>query len=170
MTGSSDADDDKSDTHSEDSLSFISKKKRKDRERPLPSVGLGLSLGVETAAEQASVQVEEDWSRAAFRWLRWGSIVPACYGIFVLALALLPGGMWRDVWPWGFDVSAEALEARSMGQRYHGEWLRADRGDMILAIIWVSCRHVFPALQYCRHRCTAHDILPLPLLHPMRMY
>lgn len=76
---------------------------------------------------------------SSLRSLRLLAIVPSMWGTLVLSQALVLGGLWHDVWPWGADFSSEALYRLSQGgAEYEGDWKRVVRGDILLAIAWVS--------------------------------
>lgn len=108
--------------------------------------GLGLSLGSENStSDQSKVEdlipeaLERMYRSSSLLYLRILAIVPACWGTLVLGHGVIAGGMWHDVWPWGADFSAEAMYRRSHGTHLEvGIWKSAIRGDLILAIAWVS--------------------------------
>lgn len=153
MTGSEDADDDyegtSNDSPSSGSLSF-SPKRRKERLRNKLSMenksrGLGLTLSPEVSPHSGKkedpipVILERKLQQSSLLALRLLAIVPSMLGITVLLQAFFSGGVWVDVWPWGVDLSREALERLVAGGPWEvGRWKEISRGDMLLSTAWVS--------------------------------
>lgn len=156
MTGSEDADDDLEslDSPSSGSLSFSPKARTRNivRQRSLPSDklnsrALGLLLEPTNSGDEVprrsvdlkAAIVEARLRRSSLRGYRLLAIVPALWGIAVLFHAFVTGALWYDVWPWGVDFSREALESLVAGHNpYEGIKRPVHRGDMLLAIAWVS--------------------------------
>ena len=149
MTGSEDGDDDSGMGTGTDSpsssLSFSPKKTRlKHRISERSRSGLGLSLGPSPPSGAMEMKPEElpdiieRTLQTTLLPLRLLAIIPSAWGICVLLDALRTGGLWFNVWPWGVDLSREALERLvAGGTDEHGIWRRAHRGDMVLCIAWV---------------------------------
>lgn len=160
-TVSSDADgenDSMTDDMTDSSFSFSTKIHKGLRRRSAPPTnstsGLGLLLSQEngvTGHDLANAKSGDDrlpdaierlYRSSSLLYLRILSIMPACWGTSVLVHALIRGKVRHDVWPWGVDLSREALYRSSQGGgEYEGVWRRAIRGDLILCIAWVSERH-----------------------------
>lgn len=99
----------------------------------------GLETTPKTVPQPLPSELERMIRRSSLLYLRLLAIVPAVWGICVLAQALVTGGLWVDVWPYGVDLSKEALERLvAGGVMMEGEWIRVNRGDMVLCIAWVS--------------------------------
>lgn len=114
---------------------------------PVGGNGLGLSLGADSS-DSSKVDdlipeaLERMYRSSSLLYLRILAIVPACWGTLVLTHGVVSGGIWHDVWPWGADFSAEAMYSRSHGTHMEvGIWKSAIRGDLLLAIAWVSHLH-----------------------------
>jgi len=114
---------------------------------PAGGNGLGLSLGADSS-DSSKVDdlipeaLERMYRSSSLLYLRILAIVPACWGTLVLTHGVVSGGIWHDVWPWGADFSAEAMYSRSHGTHMEvGIWKSAIRGDLLLAIAWVSHLH-----------------------------
>jgi len=145
--GSEDADDDydgTTDSPSSGSLSFSPKRKvlrqRMGAERAKGS--LGLSFGPDTTPvkreEPLPLLIERRLQQSSLLSLRLLAVVPSLWGIAVLLEALISADLSVDVWPWGVDLSREALERLVAGGQAHvGECRKVSRGDMVLAIAWV---------------------------------
>ncbi|OXM78089.1 hypothetical protein C364_04024 [Cryptococcus neoformans Bt63] len=100
----------------------------------------GLEMTPKTVPQPLPDELERMIRRSSLLYLRLLAIVPAVWGICVLAQALATGGLWVDVWPYGVDLSKEALERLvAGGVMMEGEWIRVDRGDMVLCIAWAIC-------------------------------
>jgi hypothetical protein len=148
MTGSEDADDDYDGTDSPSSGSLTFSPKRRPRQRrPVDKAkgSLGLSFGPETppaavkAVELLPDLIERKLQDSTLLPLRLLAIVPSVWGIVVLALGFISGEIWVEVWPWGVDLSREALERLvAGGDLTEGFKRTVSRGDMILAMLWVS--------------------------------
>jgi hypothetical protein len=158
MTGSEDADDDHdTDSLSDGSLSFLPRSRGRGVTRPrsLPgdklgprALGLSLEPSAANSADEATTprridlhaaSIEARLQRSSLLSFRLLAIVPAIWGIAVLVHALVAGTLWNDVWPWGVDFSREALERLIAGEIVdEGIRLPIHRGDMVLAIGWVS--------------------------------
>ncbi|KAK4684373.1 hypothetical protein P7C73_g5804, partial [Tremellales sp. Uapishka_1] len=148
---SEDADDDYdgTDSPSSGSLTFSPKRSKGLRQRQPDRTkgGLGLSLEPETATHEEKTEdikvdsIEDILKRSSLVSLRLLAIVPSLWGIFVLSHAVITGGLYHDVWPWGVDFSREALER--LVQQGHGDyeglWRPVPRGDMLLSIAWAIC-------------------------------
>lgn len=103
----------------------------------------GLEMTPKTVPQPLPNELERMIRRSSLLYLRLLAIVPAVWGICVLAQALATGGLWVDVWPYGVDLSKEALERLvAGGVMMEGEWIRVDRGDMVLCIAWVSIFYI----------------------------
>lgn len=103
----------------------------------------GLETTPKTVPQPLPNELERMIRRSSLLYLRLLAIVPAVWGICVLAQALATGGLWVDVWPYGVDLSKEALERLvAGGVMMEGEWIRVDRGDMLLCIAWVSIFYI----------------------------
>jgi len=112
--------------------------------------GLGLSLGLTPSDENLLAQREAprpprfvQWwifaQAALLRQLPILAIGPAAWSFCVLLAALLQGKVGQDVWPWGVDLSPEALETLVQGGGLNeGDLMDVDRGDMALCVAWVS--------------------------------
>lgn len=164
-TGSEDADDDleSNDSPSSGSLSFSPKHRRRQRQMdkrsasgsgsgsggggPGPGPALGLLLEPNSADERSSqsridlraASIEARLRRSSLLNFRLLAVVPALWGVSVLTHAMITGALWHDVWPWGVDVSREALERLVQGSHvYQGIERPVHRGDMALAIAWVG--------------------------------
>lgn len=86
--------------------------------------------------------IERLYHASSLLSLRILAIVPSMWGTLVLSQALVSGGLWYDVWPWGADFSSEALYRLSQGGGdYEGDWRKVVRGDILLAVGWVSWRN-----------------------------
>lgn len=161
MTGSEDADDDleSNDSPSSGSLSFSPKLRRRQRQSEKrggsgsgsgsggAGPALGLLLEPNSADERGSQSlvdlrpesIEARLRRSSLLNFRLLAVVPALWGISVLTHALITGTLWHDVWPWGVDVSRESVERLMQGLHvYEGIERPVHRGDMTLAIAWVS--------------------------------
>lgn len=75
--------------------------------------------------------------------LRMLAVFPAAWGWLVLMQAVITGGLWVDVYPWGIDTSREALDRLIMGGKAEGRWEAVERGDMLLSSLWVSHRPIY---------------------------
>ncbi|WWD21125.1 hypothetical protein CI109_105606 [Kwoniella shandongensis] len=118
-----------------------------------PPSGLGLSFGPSSGLETEQeltpttetvtlplAHLERMIRQSSLLSLRLLAIVPAVWGIAVLLQALVTGRLWVDVWPYGVDLSKEALERLVQGGvMVEGEWMRVSRGDMVLCIAWAIC-------------------------------
>lgn len=150
---SEDADDDydgTTDSPSSGSLSFSPKRRvlrqRMSSERAKGS--LGLSFGPDTTPvkreDPLPVLIERRLQQSSLLSLRLLAIVPSLWGIAVLFEALVSADLSVDVWPWGVDLSREALERLvAGGQASEGVSRKVSRGDMVLAIAWVSSGSTF---------------------------
>lgn len=147
MTGSEDADDDyeSTDSPSSESLTFSPKRTRGLRQRIVAdrSKGLGLTLEppkTETTKEDPiPVQIERRLHQSSLLSLRLLAVIPSLWGICVLVEALVTGGLWYNVWPWGVDLSREAFERLVEGSGASEKtWRPVYRGDMVLSITWVG--------------------------------
>ncbi|WWC64091.1 uncharacterized protein I303_106698 [Kwoniella dejecticola CBS 10117] len=95
--------------------------------------------------------------------LRLLAVIPSLWGICVLAQALITGGLWVDVWPWGVDLSREALERLvAGGENTEGVWKKCDRGDALLCIAWAICtaHFCFSLTTGLTHRWRSYYSLP----------
>lgn len=146
-TSSEDADDDyDSDSVSSGSLSFTSKRSKGLRQRP-SSIGKGLGLSINPPSnlledqdedEPLPVALERLLQQSTLLPLRLLAIIPSLWGVCVLARAMVMGGLWHDVWPWGVDLSRDAMERLVQGGEGNpGVWRLVPRGDMALSIAWV---------------------------------
>ncbi len=179
ITGSEDADDDyeSNDSPSSGSLTFSPKRTRRPRQRDMAerSKLLGLTLEpaakVDEAAKEEPIPafIERRLQQSSLLSLRLLAIAPSLWGICVLVQALATGVLWHDVWPWGVDLSRDALERLVQGgMGYEGTWRPVSRGDMLLSIAWVGPT----AFQYpirlmcsgCLHRTLL--LLPDDRTHP----
>jgi hypothetical protein len=161
MTGSEDADDDleSNDSPSSGSLSFSPKLRRRQRQSSKregsgsgsggAGPALGLLLEPNSADERGSQSlvdlrpesIEARLRRSSLLNFRLLAVVPALWGISVLTHAMITGALWHDVWPWGVDLSRESVERLVQGFHvYEGIERPVHRGDMALAIAWVSLR------------------------------
>lgn len=152
MTGSEDADDDydgtTTDSPSSGSLTFSPKRRIKQRallERERMKGSLGLSFGPESPPldikrdEPLPAMFERRLLQSSLLPLRLLAIFPSVWGIIVLFLGFSSGELWVDVWPWGADLSREALERLvAGGVGTQGTKHKVSRGDMVLAMAWVS--------------------------------
>ncbi|OCF35520.1 hypothetical protein I316_02572 [Kwoniella heveanensis BCC8398] len=152
--------------------------------------GLGLSLGPSSTMSNSPAPVspkslapdEVDENQPLFirvgikmeRWfqhssllpLRLLAIVPSLWGIAVLSRALVTGGVWFDVWPWGVDLSREALERVVAGGGWNeGTWRGVRRGDVLLSIAWAICtaHFCFCLTTGLTHRWRSYYSLPSTL-------
>lgn len=114
---------------------------------------LGLSFGPESPPVDVKKEdpipalLERRLQQSSLLLLRLLAIVPSVWGIMVLFLAVSSGELWVDVWPWGADLSREALERLvAGGVGPEGIKRKVSRGDMLLAMAWVS-RDVFGSLR-----------------------
>lgn len=190
MTSSEDADDDleSNDSPSSGSLSFSPKHRRRQRLQAEkrssggsgsgsgsgpgtgPGPALGLLLEPNSADERAAqgridlraASIEARLRRSSLLNFRLLAVVPALWGISVLTHAMITGALWHDVWPWGVDVSREALERLVQGSHvYQGIERPVHRGDMFLAICWVSvCVLVWH--KFCREVVESSWLTPRP--------
>lgn len=117
--------------------------------------GLGLSIGAETGdGEYASAGVLGAGAAAAsldlanklgdaqstlFN-LRLLALWPAILGSMLLIRAIIGGGVWLGSYPFGLDLSKEALDSVILGRAYEGVWLPTHRGDLLLCLPWVCSR------------------------------
>ena len=149
MTGSEDADDDyeSTDSPSSGSLTFSPKRTRGLRQRQVVDRTKGLGLifepldpGLDTKKEEhAPSLVRSRLHQSSLLPLRLLAVIPSVWGIAVVADALVTGGLWHDLWPWGIDLSREALERLVQGGiNPVGNWRSVSRGDMLLSVAWVS--------------------------------
>lgn len=113
--------------------------------------GLGLSLDAETSdgehatggvlgAGAASLDLASklgDTQSTLFN-LRLLALWPAILGSMLLIRAIIGGGVWLGSYPFGLDLSKEALDSVILGRAYEGVWLPAHRGDLLLCLPWVS--------------------------------
>jgi hypothetical protein len=168
-TGSSDADADASasasstdpDSPSSGSITFSPKRRTihtRRRNSPPKSSSLGLTLSPDHTdtehpytAKDVSGQIqpplpkliEKRLKESTLFSLRLLAVVPSLWGIAVLLRALVLGGWWVEVWPWGADLTREALERLVVGSgEWEGTWRRVSRGDMIISIAWVRCEKI----------------------------
>jgi hypothetical protein len=153
------SDADAEDDSTESSVTFGTRSRSGIRLRTnVPSSnGLGLSLDpgtgpdTTTAPEQTKVDdlipqaIERLYQSSSLLYLRILAIVPACWGYLVLVDALRTGVIRHDVWPWGLDLSKEAIYHLSqISADGHGSpdptgtFKPAIRGDLVLSIAWVS--------------------------------
>ena len=158
MTGSDDADDDDTtgtDSPSSDSLSFSSRKPKLRQRLPERSKsGLGLSLEPSPEVIMKDIKpeyipaiIERTFQQSTLLALRLLAVVPSMWGICVLLDALVSGRLWVEVWPWGVDLSTEALERLVAGGTSEaGSWRRVSRGDMALCIAWVSLTRLYGSM------------------------
>ncbi|GMK55643.1 hypothetical protein CspeluHIS016_0206990 [Cutaneotrichosporon spelunceum] len=178
MTGSEDADDDLESTDSPSSsgsLSFVPKLRRRQRQndkRPSSSGPvLGLLLEPNSADERVSQSlvdlrpesIEARFRRSSLLNLRLLAIVPSMWGISVLTHALISGTLWHDVWPWGVDMSRDAVDRIIQGLHvYEGIERPVHRGDMALAIAWalVTAHFCFSLTTGLTHRWRSYYSLP----------
>lgn len=150
ITGSEGSDDDyeSTDSPSSGSLTFSPKRTRGLRHRVLAdrskTEGLGLSLEASDVVqdkqkeEPVPVLLERRLRQSSLRSLRLLAVVPSLWGICVLLEALITGGLWHDVWPWGVDLSRDAFERLVHGDVAVERTVRpVSRGDMALSIAWV---------------------------------
>ncbi|KAK8843358.1 hypothetical protein IAR55_007015 [Kwoniella newhampshirensis] len=120
---------------------------------PISPSGLGLSFGPVSDLEDEHeltpttetvplplAHLERMIRQSSLLSLRLLAIVPAVWGIAVLLQALVTARLWVDVWPYGVDLSKEALERLVQGGvMVEGEWRGVSRGDMVLCIAWAIC-------------------------------
>ena len=160
LTGSEDADDDydgtdgnamDSPSESSESITFSPKRVRL-RHRNIAETKTGLGLSLQPEADMSVVDLNNVPDNipaliarrivsSGLLSLRLLAVVPSAWGICVLLDALRTGGLWVEVWPWGVDISREALERLVAGRMADdGMWRPVDRGDIILAIAWVCLR------------------------------
>ncbi|ORY26251.1 N-glycosylation protein-domain-containing protein [Naematelia encephala] len=177
-TSSEDADDDYdgtgTDSPSSGSLTFSPKRIRGLRQRSIPKA-LGLSLDEEpeteteimtpTKDQPIPIVIERLLQRSSLLSLRILAVVPAVWGICVLLQAFITGGLWHDVWPWGVDLSREALERVVLDGGYEGMWREVSRGDMLLSIAWAICtaHFCFCLTTGLTHRWRSYYSLPSTL-------
>jgi hypothetical protein len=154
-----DGDIDSADSPSSGSISF-SPKMRKPRRRSPPKKskelvpdanGLGLSFTdvtppvVESPKSKPTLLIEPPkdvsiiWVRV-FLFARSLAVIPAAWSFVLLMSAVVKGGIWANLYPWGIDTSREAIEALLNGWGGEGTWKRTSRGDMFLASAWVRTR------------------------------
>jgi hypothetical protein len=157
LSGSSDADASASasstdlDSPSSGSISFSPKRRNFRRIASTPkSSSLGLTLSPDNSDTEldtiSGVQpppipklIERRLQQSTLLSLRLLAIVPALWGICVLIQALVLGGWYVDVWPWGVDLTREALERLvAGGTEAEGRWKDVSRGDMLISIAWVG--------------------------------
>ncbi|EKC99037.1 hypothetical protein A1Q2_06791 [Trichosporon asahii var. asahii CBS 8904] len=150
MTGSEDADDDlDGDSPSSGSISFSPRARRRQRSLPIGPPRSAAALGLvfdSTHSEEDSprivdiraASIEARFQRSSLIGLRLLAVVPALWGCAVLAHALCTGYLWEDPWPWGVDFSREQLDRLVQGNITEGVKRPVHRGDMLLAMIWVS--------------------------------
>ncbi|ORX39101.1 N-glycosylation protein-domain-containing protein [Kockovaella imperatae] len=150
VTGSEDADDDTAsgtDSPSSESLSFTSRKSRLRHRMPERSKsGLGLSfeaspeITLRDVPEHIPAIIERTFSDSSLLSLRLLAVFPSLWGICVLIDALFSAVLWVDVWPWGVDLSREALERLMAGSiSEDGASRRVNRGDIVLSMAWALC-------------------------------
>ncbi|WVO15323.1 hypothetical protein L204_102979 [Cryptococcus depauperatus] len=97
----------------------------------------GLEVTPKTVAQPLSNELEQMIRQSSLLYLRLLAVVPAVWGICVLVQALATGGLWANVWPYGVDLSKEALERLvAGGVMMEGEWIKVDRMDILLCISW----------------------------------
>ncbi|WWC73149.1 uncharacterized protein I206_107115 [Kwoniella pini CBS 10737] len=117
-----------------------------------------------TSKSKGLVEKFEDFFRnSTLLPLRLLAIIPSLWGICVLVEALITGGLWVDVWPWGVDLSREALERLvAGGENTEGVWRSCDRGDAILCIAWAICtaHFCFSLTTGLTHRWRSYYSLP----------
>lgn len=150
MTGSEDADDDlDGDSPSSGSISFSPRARRRQRSLPIGQPRSAAALGLvfdSTHSEEDSPRIvdiraastEARFQRSSLIGLRLLAVVPALWGCAVLAHALCTGYLWEDPWPWGVDFSREQLDRLVQGNITEGVKRPVHRGDMLLAMAWVS--------------------------------
>lgn len=175
VTGSegADADDDDSyegltDSPSSGSINFSSKRKGLRQRLPVDrnKGGLGLSFGPETPPPVVKKEdpipaiIERRLQQSSLLSLRLLAVVPSVWGIAVLFQGFVSGEIGVDVWPWGVDLSRDALERLVAGGAWNeGTPRRVSRGDMLLAMAWVgdhssSARHLLTH-RHCARRTFA---------------
>jgi hypothetical protein len=108
-------------------------------------------------------------------WLRALAVIPSLWGMAVMLLAFVSGELYMESWPWGVDWSREALERLvAGGPALEGPIRRVARGDMVLAMAWVSHARPQPAEPELtlQAMCTAHFCFQLTtgLAHRWRSY
>ncbi|ODN95737.1 hypothetical protein L198_04355 [Cryptococcus wingfieldii CBS 7118] len=82
--------------------------------------------------------------RSSLFYLRLLAVFPAAWSIGVLLQAFVTGGLYVDVWPYGIDLSKEALERLvNGGDLMIGKWIDVNRGDILLCIAWAYCTGYF---------------------------
>ncbi|CAD6565039.1 MAG: hypothetical protein TREMPRED_000664 [Tremellales sp. Tagirdzhanova-0007] len=147
---SEDADDDheSTDSPSEGSITFVPSQRRSLRMRNTidrSTRALGLTFSSESLSEDAkhddplSLFIERRLQESSLLSLRLLAILPSLWGICVLLQALMIGRLWHDVWPWGMDLSRDALERLVHGRSAReGMWRPVYRGDILLSIAWVG--------------------------------
>ena len=149
-TGDADDDDsygDLTDSPSSGSISFSSKGRGTrgrisgDRSKG----GLGLSFDSDPLfssgrkEEPIPLLIERRLQQSSLLSLRLLAIVPSLWGIVVLFNGFINGEVGVDVWPWGVDLSRDALERLVAGGAWNeGKVRRVSRGDMVLSMAWVS--------------------------------
>ncbi|WVQ93261.1 hypothetical protein IAU59_000327 [Kwoniella sp. CBS 9459] len=171
----------------------IDKDKDRPRFSPVSSSGsgLGLSLGPTSSATASpaaispkslaseepdtthlsylvkmGVKMESWFQHSSLLSLRLLAIVPSLWGIAVLSRALVTGGIWFDIWPWGVDLSREALERVVAGGGWNeGTWRTVRRGDVLLSIAWAICtaHFCFSLTTGLTHRWRSYYSLPSTL-------
>lgn len=152
LGGSEDADDDwdgTTDSPSSGSLTFSPKHRTRqrqtlERERDRTRGGLGLSFGPDTPPtpkeEPLPVMIERRLQKSDLFFLRALAVIPSIWGMAVMLLAFVSGELYMESWPWGVDWSREALERLvAGGPALEGPIRKVARGDMVLAMAWVSC-------------------------------
>ena len=151
-TQSDDADDDydgTTDSPSSGSLTFSPKRKgsglRNRRYTPdrAPRGSLGLTFSPEVAATKREDMIpdliERRLQESSLLPLRLLAIVPSAWGILLLLNAVVTGVLWVDLWPWGVDLRKSSIERMIAGEtNFQGVQKAVDRGDMLLAMAWVS--------------------------------
>ncbi|WVW79274.1 hypothetical protein I302_101241 [Kwoniella bestiolae CBS 10118] len=108
-------------------------------------------------------KLEKIFQNSTLLPLRLLAIVPSLWGICVLSQALITAGLWVDVWPWGVDLTREALERLvAGGEGQVGEWRRVDRGDVGICIAWAICtaHFCFSLTTGLTHRWRSYYSLP----------
>ncbi|WWD06676.1 hypothetical protein V865_004770 [Kwoniella europaea PYCC6329] len=126
-----------------------------------------LSNGKSRSSRAVGVKIldklENIFQQSTLLPLRLLAIIPSLWGICVLIEALVTGGLWVDVWPWGVDLTREALERLvAGGEGSPGEWRKVDRGDVGLCVAWAICtaHFCFSLTTGLTHRWRSYYSLP----------